>query len=182
MLPTTSSKLTTPFQRTCRPPNRSPKCPSNPMIFQTAFATVTSTQSISTASTNCTSPSQWFFLFICVYVCIETRAEGPHQVSERSVWVLRKNHVFEEHAACSWGVLELRLGIAALVRTCKWDSHAVGLQVAKLGRWIASGTVGQVDCKWDSWAGRLQVGQLGRWTASGTVGQVDCKWDSSAGG
>jgi hypothetical protein len=49
-----------------------------------------------------------FRSYVCMYVCIETRAEGPNdlrQVSERSglrdCLVLRKNHVFEEHAACS---------------------------------------------------------------------------------
>jgi hypothetical protein len=50
--------------------------------------------------------------------------------------------------------------------------------VGQLGRWIASGTAGQVDCEWDSWAGGLRVGQLSRWIASGTVEQVDCEWDS----
>jgi len=52
---------------------------------------------------------------------------------------------------------------------CKCDSYAAGLQVGKLGKWIASGTVGQVDCKWDSLAGGLQLGELSRWTASNVV-------------
>ena len=29
-----------------------------------------------------------------------------------TVWVFSKNHVFEGHAACCWGVLGLRLGIS----------------------------------------------------------------------
>jgi hypothetical protein len=50
--------------------------------------------------------------------------------------------------------------------------------VGQLSRWIASGTVEQVDCEWDSWAGGLRVGELSRWIASGTVEQVDCERDS----
>ena len=54
--------------------------------------------------------------------------------------------------------------------------------MGQFGRWISSGTVGQVDFKWDSWAGGLQMGQLDRQIASGTVRQVDIKWDRWAGG
>jgi len=156
---TTSTQLTISFERTRSPPNPLPKCPSNPLIFQTAFTTLASTRAVSTASTNCTSTSQKLFSFICMYVCTETRAEGQTTFVKYqsvldfgTVWVLRKNHVFEEHAACFWGVLELRLGIAAVVRTWKWYSFAGVLQVGQLGRWVAGVTVGQMNYDWDSWA------------------------------
>ena len=45
--------------------------------------------------------------FFHMYVCTETRAEGQTTFVKYqsvldfgTVWVLRKNHVFEEHAAC----------------------------------------------------------------------------------